>query len=201
MSTRYSTISPRSTLTRLPSTSSPVMPRSVRAARAIPSSTASRKPSGDDAMISVTRATAIRPSRNRVARPGASSGLAAILPAPWARSVLAADVTDGHAIRTRHLVKAGEHVVDDPLGFLVDPRSVIVTDALAARLGVTTGATLPLRTPHGIETFTVRGVLPPGGVGRAFGGNLILMDVVGAQLVLGEDGLIDQVDVTLEPGV
>src|SRR2546428_134411 len=118
-----------------------------------------------------------------------------------ALSVFAADVTDGHAIRTLHLVKAGEHVVDDPLGFLVDPRSVIVTDTLAARLGVTTGATLPLRTPHGIETFTVRGVLPPGGVGRAFGGNLILMDVVGAQLVLGEDGLIDQVDVTLEPGV
>src|SRR5213592_305699 len=104
-----------------------------------------------------------------------------------ALSVFAADVTDGHAIRTLHLVKAGEHVVDDPLGFLVDPRSLIVTDALAARLGIT--------------TFTVRGVLPPGGVGRAFGGNLILMDVVGAQLVLGEDGLIDQVDVTLEPGV
>src|SRR3989441_195696 len=118
-----------------------------------------------------------------------------------ALSVFAADVTDGHAIRTLHLVKAGEHVVDDPLGFLVDPRSVIVTDTLAARLGVTRGASLPLRTPHGIETFTVRGVLPPGGVGRAFGGNLILMDVVGAQLVLGEDGLIDQVDVTLEPGV
>src|SRR2546422_951924 len=118
-----------------------------------------------------------------------------------ALSVFAADVTDGHAIRTLHLVKAGEHVVDDPLGFLVDPRSLIVTDALAARLGITTGASLALRTPHGIETFTVRGVLPPGGVGRAFGGNLILMDVVGAQLVLGEDGLIDQVDVTLEPGV
>src|SRR2546426_6323753 len=118
-----------------------------------------------------------------------------------ALSVFAADVTDGHAIRTLHLIKAGEHVVDDPLGFLVDPRSVIVTDVLAARLGVTAGATLPLRTPHGLETFTVRGVLPPGGVGRAFGGNLILMDVVGAQLVLGEDGLIDQVDVTLAPGV
>src|SRR5437773_2392615 len=118
-----------------------------------------------------------------------------------ALSVFAADVTDGHAIRTLHLVKAGEHVVDDPLGFLVDPRSVILTDVLAARLGVTVGTRLPLRTPHGLETFTVRGVLPPGGVGRAFGGNLILMDVVGAQLVLGEDGLIDQVDVTLAPGV
>src|SRR6266436_2815566 len=64
-----------------------------------------------------------------------------------ALSVFAADVTDGHAIRTLHLVKAGEHVVDDPLGFLIDPRSVIVTDVLAARLGVTAGARLPLRTP------------------------------------------------------
>src|SRR2546428_4611041 len=118
-----------------------------------------------------------------------------------ALSVFAADVTDGHAIRTLHLVKAGEHVVDDPLGFLVDPRSVIVTDALAARLGVTTGATLPPRNPHGIETLTLRGVLPPGGVGRAFAGHPVPMDVVGAQLVLGEDGRIDQVDVTLEPGV
>src|SRR5437899_2617049 len=79
-----------------------------------------------------------------------------------ALSVFAADVTDGHAIRTLHLVKAGEHVVDDPLGFLVDPRSVILTDVLAARLGVTVGARLPLRTPHGLETFTVRGLLPPG---------------------------------------
>ncbi len=118
-----------------------------------------------------------------------------------ALSVFAADVTDGHAIRTLHLVKAGEHVVEDPLGFLVDPRSVIVTDALAARLGIGSGATLRLRTRRGIETFTVRGVLPPGGVGRAFGGNLILMDVAGAQLVLGQDGLVDEVDVTLRPGV
>src|SRR5438067_11813613 len=65
-----------------------------------------------------------------------------------ALSVFAADVTDGHAIRTPHLVQAGEHVVDDPLGFLVDPRSVILTDVLAARLGVPAGARLPLRTPR-----------------------------------------------------
>src|SRR3989454_9300186 len=79
-----------------------------------------------------------------------------------ALSVFAADVTDGHAITTLHLVKAGEHVVDDPLGFLVDPRSVIVTDAPAARLGVTAGAGPPLRTPPGLQTFTRPGLLPPG---------------------------------------
>src|SRR5438874_9663692 len=71
-----------------------------------------------------------------------------------ALSVFAADVTDGHAIRTLHLVKAGERVVEDPLGFLVDPRSIIVTDALAARVGLGNDGTLRLRTPVGIETFT-----------------------------------------------
>ena len=102
-----------------------------------------------------------------------------------ALSVFAADVTDGHAIRTLRLVKSGERVVEDPLAFLVDPYSVIVSDGFAARAQLRDGATLRLRTPAGIRTFTVRGVLPPGGVGRAFGGNLILMDVVGAQVVLG----------------
>jgi len=118
-----------------------------------------------------------------------------------ALAVFAADVTDGHAIRTLHLVRAGDRVVDDPLSFLVDPRSIILTDTFAARLGIGVGAHVRLRTPAGIQIFTVRGILPAGGVGRAFGGNLVLMDVVGAQLVLARERLVDQVDVTLRPGV
>ena len=119
-----------------------------------------------------------------------------------ALSVFAADVSDGHAVRTLKLVQqSGDHVVDDPLGFLVDPYSVVLTDVFAERAGVAKNGTIRLRTPVGIRTFTVRGILPPGGVGRAFGGDLLLMDVVGAQVVLGLDRQIDQVDVTLAPGV
>src|SRR5881397_829373 len=118
-----------------------------------------------------------------------------------ALAVFAADVTDGHAIRTLHLVQAGDRVVDDPLSFLVDPRSIILTDTFAARLGLGIGSSVRLRTPTGIQTFTLRGIFPAGGVGRAFGGNLVLMDVIGAQVVLARERLIDQVDVTLRPGV
>jgi putative ABC transport system permease protein len=117
-----------------------------------------------------------------------------------ALAVYAADVSDGHAVKTLHLVRSGEQVVDDPLSFLVDPTSIVVTDVFAARAGLHLGATLRLRTPLGIRTFTVHGILPPGGVGRAYGGNLILMDVIGAQVVLERDRRIDQVDVTLDPG-
>src|SRR5262249_48439958 len=116
-----------------------------------------------------------------------------------ALSVFAADVTDGHAIKTLRLVRSGDRVVDDPLSFLVDPGSVILTDVFARRIDAHVGSTLRLRTPVGVQTFTVRGILPPGGVGRAFGGNLLLMDVVGAQTVLGREHLIDQVDIALAP--
>jgi putative ABC transport system permease protein len=118
-----------------------------------------------------------------------------------ALSVFAADVTDGHAVRTLHLVESGERVVDDPLAFLVDPRSVILTDVFAARAGIAKGDRIRLRTPVGVESFTVRGLLPPAGVGRAFGGNLLVMDVIGAQVVLRRERTIDQVDVELASGV
>ena len=118
-----------------------------------------------------------------------------------ALAVFAADVSDGHAIRTLHLVRAGDHVVDDPLSFLVDPASIVVTDTFAARVDARIGTTLRLRTPGGIRPFTVRGILPPGGVGRTYGGNLLLMDVIGAQTVLDRGRRIDQVDVTLDPGI
>src|SRR3989442_4951021 len=56
-----------------------------------------------------------------------------------ALAVFAADVTDGHAIPTLHLVQAGDPVVDEPLCFLVDPRRIILTDTFAARLGIGVG--------------------------------------------------------------
>src|ERR1039458_6785322 len=60
MVTRYSTILPFSTFPFSESTSKPVIPRKVFAARFTPSSTASLKPLEDAAVILVTRATAIR---------------------------------------------------------------------------------------------------------------------------------------------
>jgi putative ABC transport system permease protein len=118
-----------------------------------------------------------------------------------ALAMYAADLSDGHAVKTLHLVSSKDSVVDDPLSFLVDPASIVVTDVFAARAGLKIGSSLRMKTPLGIKTFTVRGILPPGGVGRAYGGNLVLMDVVGAQVILERDRRIDQVDVTLDPGV
>src|SRR4030095_15696194 len=64
-----------------------------------------------------------------------------------ALSVFAADVTDGHAIKTLRLVRSGKHVVDDPLSFLVDPASIILTDVFAHRIGAAIGTELRRRPP------------------------------------------------------
>ena len=116
-----------------------------------------------------------------------------------ALAVFAADLADSHAIDTLRLVEAGERVVDDPLAFLVDPASVVVTRALATRQGLAVGDALHVRTPVGPRSLTVRGILPEGGVGRAYGGSLLVMDVVGAQALLGRQGEADHIDVVLAP--
>jgi ABC-type lipoprotein release transport system permease subunit len=87
-----------------------------------------------------------------------------------ALAMYAADLSDGHAVKTLHLVSSRDQVVDDPLSFLVDPASIVVTDVFAARAGLKIGSPLRMKTALGIKTFTVRGILPPGGVGRAYGG-------------------------------
>lgn len=116
-----------------------------------------------------------------------------------ALAVFAADVTDGHAIETLRLLGPGGRVVEDPLSFLVDPGSAVITRAFARRSGLRVGDPLPVRTPAGAKVLTVRGILPAGGLGRAYGGNLLLMDVIGAQTLLGRAGEIDHVDLVLEP--
>jgi hypothetical protein len=96
----------------------------------------------------------------------------------------AADVSGSHAVKTLHLVRSGTRS-STSLGFLVDPASVVVTDVFAAR-GAEGRLALRLRT-RSASNRSVRGILPPGGVSRAYGGNLILMDVIGAQVVLERD--------------
>ena len=114
-----------------------------------------------------------------------------------ALALFATDLADGHAVRTLRLVEGKVRVVGDPIAFIADPRSVVLSEPFAKRAGLEPGAKVRLRSRAGVETFTLRGLAPAGGIGRAFGGDLALMDVAGAQRVLGRDGLVDQIDVVL----
>jgi putative ABC transport system permease protein len=82
---------------------------------------------------------------------------------------------------------------------VVDPHSVFLTREIADQLGITTGDTVDLSTPEGVIGFKIRGILEPEGLATAFGGHLVVMDLAGAQVLLGKSDRIDQIDVILKP--
>src|SRR5262249_12355867 len=58
----------------------------------------------------------------------------------------------------------------DTLAWLADPHSIALTASFAASRGLAVGDRLRLSTREGMSTFTVRGLLEPQGMARAFGG-------------------------------
>jgi len=104
--------------------------------------------------------------------------------------------------RVRHYAAApvGEEVVEDPLVFLSQPDSIILTRTWAAAHGLGRGDTLTLQTPEGRRAFVVRGLLEPEGPALAFGGALALMDYQAAQLAFARHDRVDEIDVVAAAG-
>jgi putative ABC transport system permease protein len=82
---------------------------------------------------------------------------------------------------------------------LTDPRSILVTAAFANHHRIDVGEKIRLSTPLGVGVFTIRGLLDMGGLAAVFGGQLAVMDLPAAQLLLQKEGRIDQVDIVLQP--
>jgi putative ABC transport system permease protein len=83
---------------------------------------------------------------------------------------------------------------------LTDPNSLFLTAKLAQRHRLVVGDGVELSTPRGVRRFTVRGLLEPEGLAKAFGGDLVVMDIAAAQDLLDKRGRVDQVDLRLKPG-
>ena len=114
--------------------------------------------------------------------------------------ILAVDMTGDRSLRDYALESGDEAVVDDPLVFLAQPDSLIVTREFAARNGLASGSALTLETMAGPKRFVVRGVMESGGLSQAFGGSLAIMDVYAAQAVFGRGRTFDRIDVALREG-
>lgn len=115
--------------------------------------------------------------------------------------ILGIDMTGDRSLRDYDLESGEEAIVDDPLVFLAQPDSLIVTREFAARNGLRIGSRIPLGTVEGLRTFTVRGIMRSSGLSQAFGGNLAVMDIYAAQAVLGRGRRFDRIDVALQEGV
>jgi putative ABC transport system permease protein len=115
--------------------------------------------------------------------------------------ILGVDMTGDRSLREYTLESGDAAVVDDPLVFLAQPDSIMITDAFARRNGLGADSHFALETVEGRKSFVVRGILKSGGVSSAFGGNIAIMDIYATQHVFGRGRRFDRIDLALAPGV
>jgi putative ABC transport system permease protein len=115
--------------------------------------------------------------------------------------ILGIDMTGDRSLRDYELKDADEAIIDDPLVFLAQPDSLMVTKEFADRNKLAVDSRMPLSTIEGDRKFTIRGIMSSAGMTRAFGGNLAVMDIYAAQQALGRGRRFDRIDVRAKDGV
>src|SRR5438876_5601249 len=115
--------------------------------------------------------------------------------------ILGSDMTGDRSLRDYELKDAEDAIIDDPLVFLAQPDSLMVTKEFAERNRLGVNSKIPLVTIEGERQFIVRGIMSSAGMTRAFGGNLAVMDIYAAQQVLGRGRRFDRIDVRAKEGI
>lgn len=106
--------------------------------------------------------------------------------------LIGVDLLDDATVRV-YRRSGGGAALDDPLVFLNQPDSVLLTSALAVRLGVALDGAFAVETALGRRRLVARGLLDESGVAGA--GNLLVMDLDAAQQAVGAAGRVSQIDV------
>ena len=114
--------------------------------------------------------------------------------------ILGVDMTGDRSLRDYDLKGDEDTAIDDPLIFLAQPDSLIVTDTFTRENHLGIGSKVPMSTMEGEKFFTVRGIMKSGGLTSAFGGNLAVMDVYAAQKVFGRGRQFDRIDLAVKEG-
>jgi putative ABC transport system permease protein len=136
----------------------------------------------------------------RVAVPVIEAVVDTNIPGQGQMLVLGVDMTGDRSLRDYDLESGDEAVIDDPLVFLAQADSIILTKDFADRNHLAAGSRLPLETAEGRRQFTVRGVMKASGLTSAFGGNLAIMDIYAAQKMFGRGRKFDRIDLGVKPG-
>jgi putative ABC transport system permease protein len=138
--------------------------------------------------------------RVRVAAPVIEAVVGTRLPGQGNLLILGVDMTGDMSLREYDLENGEAAILDDPLVFLAQPDSIMVSAAFAARNTLTINSRVPLETIEGPKDFVVRGILRPSGLTGAFGGNIAIMDIYAAQFVFGRGRKFDRIDLAVAPG-
>ncbi len=116
-------------------------------------------------------------------------------------TVQGVDLTNESAIRVYHDADkpAGSpnSVIEDMVEFLNSPDSIILGKEFADKRGLKKGDKLPLVTPNGVQTFTIKALLEAQGLAQTLRGRIVVMDLFAAERAFTGDRMINQIDVLL----
>jgi putative ABC transport system permease protein len=110
-------------------------------------------------------------------------------------NILGVDLLRESSVRSYKL--SDSQIMDDPLIFLNQPDSMIISKTIANRYGLKIDSKIKLSTARGIKTFIVRGLIEPEGAARAYGGSIAIMDIDAVRYSFGRENNLDAIDVVL----
>ena len=113
--------------------------------------------------------------------------------------ILGVDTTGDQQLREYEFDRSQTQIAD-PLTYIAQPNSILVSQAFADRHGLKMGDHFPVFTSHGKQDFAVEGIFKPTGVGQVFGGNVAIMDIYSAQVVFDRGHNFDRIDLMNAPG-
>ena len=113
--------------------------------------------------------------------------------------VLGVDLLRESSIRAYRMTQNA--LLEDPLAFLNQPDSIILTREFATRHHLDTGSSIELSTASGKKKFVIRGMLTAEGPALAYGGNLAIMDIDAARVQFAKVGKLDRIDILPANGV
>src|ERR1700733_8215019 len=112
--------------------------------------------------------------------------------------ILGVDTASDQKLRDYQFDRSKTDVVD-PLVFVAQPDSILISRAFGDKHGLKVGDKFPLFTSRGRKEFTVRGTFKPEGIGQVFGGNIAVMDIYSAQFVFDGGHNFDGIEVMNDP--
>ncbi|MDI6762564.1 MAG: FtsX-like permease family protein [Thermodesulfobacteriota bacterium] len=90
---------------------------------------------------------------------------------------------------------------EEDLQFLRDPKAIAITEKLARRYGLKKGDALPVIFGSKKVTLNITHLLKMEGPAKSLEGNFGLMDIAAAQEALEKVGLIDRIDLLVDPSI
>ena len=150
---------------------------------------------GEDVLDTVQSASTVR-----VAVPAIEAVVDSMIKGQGNLMVLGIDMTGDRSLRDYDLESGDDAVVQDPLVFLAQPDSIMLSKEFVDRNHVALGDRVRLATAEGDKSFAVRGIMKPSELASAFGGSIAIMDIYAAQKMFGRGRMFDRIDVAVKPG-